>query len=457
MLFQLFLLLFSTLIFLSVVLYIITHKDYIFNNLFPYYSQKIRKFFNPSIGQKIARKLQLHFCNKYIVYSKPSKSSSNKRFTVLTFNILAQRYLKRGNQKLSQKLEIKKRLQSIIIEIKSAVPDIFCLQEVTSDVYETYLFPSFKEEFDMICHNNEGSMLRNLIAVKKDRFEIINESKLIICDDSKKSNNKDNSEEEEEKNNSFCNKIKVDCNRGIIHVTLKDKQLEGKFLSVFCVHFPWKPIFEYQKARIMGLIFDFISKRNIDNVIIAGDFNSVPNSLVMRMVYYNDWKAEYTDDKEYINNFTFNKGEMNLNKDFQEKMETRESFAEVFTNLMDLSKKVNDRFFLQSAYASYRQTETGIRGGSRFSFLRNHPKYTNYTSNFIDTIDYIIFSKGIKKLKIMRLPDIEKEVLNNIQNNDKEDNKNDNKEKRVERFLPNDNHPSDHLKLVAHFEYAPVH
>lgn len=449
MLFQLFLLLFTTIIFLIFSLYFLTHKDSI-QYKFSVLLNKIRYFlFSSSYKEKIIKKMQKVFVNNYIVYSNPTLNTNNKEFTVLSYNILAQRYLGK-NIKLIKNLEIKQRLKSIIIEIKSTSPDIFCLQEVTLDVYKNYLLPAFDKEYSVICHNNEGSLLRNAFGIKKERFEILNESKIIICDNSKKgknqseeacsnSNNIDNNSIKEEKNeinysNDNSKRILVDCNRGIINVTLKDKLVENTLLSVFCVHFPWKPIFEYQKARILGLIYDFIYRKNIPNVVIAGDFNSIPNSIVMRMVYYKDWMAEYNKDEKYIDKFIFNSKEITLNEEFTEKMTRRENFARTFNDLMNLSKKINDRYLLRSAYASYRQKETGINGGDHFSFLRNHPKYTNYTNKFCNTLDYIIYSRGLKKLKILKLPDIDKENIG---------------------FLPNEKHPSDHLKLVAHFEYVP--
>ena len=56
----------------------------------------------------------------------------------------------------------------------------------------------------------------------------------------------------------------------------------------------------------MALIFDLILRKKINNVIIAGDFNSVPNSIVLRMIYYEDWNAEMTKNREYLGNFIFN-------------------------------------------------------------------------------------------------------------------------------------------------------
>ena len=284
-----------------------------------------------------------------------------------------------------------------------------------------------------------------MIGAKKERFEIINEGKVIICDESLKkiknidniinkndSENENDDSADDDDENKFNNIIQVDGNRGIINVSLKDKLVKGKMINLYCVHFPWRPIYEYQKARIMALLFDLIIRKKINNVIIAGDFNSIPNSIVLRMIYYEDWDAEMKHNENYINNFNFNKKEINLINETTTKMEKRENFNRTMNYLMKISKEIYDKYMFKSAYDNYRKE---ITENSHFCFLRNHPKYTNYTNKFIDTIDYIFYSKSLNKLKILKIPDIENET------------------KDKNSFLPNDKHPSDHLKLVANFEY----
>ena len=307
------------------------------------------------------------------------------------------------------------------------------------DIIKSHIKKYFEKDYKIIHYDNEGSSLKNVIGIKKERFEIISESRVIICDDKLKNilnnqNNNENNENDDEENYDFYeNKIHVTGNRGIINVCIKDKLVKNKIINLFCVHFPWRPIFEYQKARIMGLIFDLILRKKIPNVIIAGDFNSVPNSTVLRMVYYQDWEAEMTQNKEYIGNFIYNKKEKDLIQETLDKMDKRENFEKMINYLMKLSKEIWDGYKLRSAYDSYRNE---VRS-EKFGFLRNHPKYTNYTNKFIDTIDYIFYSKSLINLKILKIPDVEK----------------DRSDKKENLFLPNDKYPSDHLKLVANFEY----
>ena len=440
MIIQLIILLFLTFFFLILLAYIHAYKDYLFqkyNSYVKHRNEKIKSNYSDKKG--IFNSIKNYFINDYIIYSKP-KSKKEYTFTVLSYNILSQKYLHK-TVKENKFLEKKIRLDNIVSEIKEINPEIFCLQEAMDDTIKSHIKKNFEKNYNLIYYENEGSSLINVIGIKEDRFELLNESRVIICDDKtknifdKENNNDENNNEEEENNDDyFENKIHVNGNRGIINVCIKDKLVKNKVINLFCVHFPWKPIFDYQKARIMGLIFDLILRKKIPNVIIAGDFNSVPNSIVLRMVYYQDWEAEMSKNREYINNnFIHNKKEKDLIEETLEKMEKRENFEKMIKYLMKLSKEIWDKYRLKSAYDNYRNE---IKG-EKYGFLRNHPKYTNYTSKFIDTIDYIFYSKNLVKLKILKIPEVEK----------------DRKDKKEDLFLPNNNYPSDHLKLVANFEY----
>ena len=438
MIIQLIILLILTFFFLILLAYVHTYKDYLIQKYNAYMKNKEEKS-NQNLNNKkgILNTIKHYFTNDYIIYSKP-KSNNEKTFTVLSYNILSQKYLHK-TVKENKFLEKKIRLDNIVSEIKQINPEIFCLQEAMDDIIKSHIKKYFEKDYKIIHYDNEGSSLKNVIGIKKERFEILNESRVIICDDKLKNilnnqNNNENNENDDEENYDFYeNKIHVTGNRGIINVCIKDKLVKNKIINLYCVHFPWRPIFEYQKARIMGLIFDLILRKKIPNVIIAGDFNSVPNSTVLRMVYYQDWEAEMTQNKEYIGNFIHNKKEKDLIQETLDKMDKRENFEKMINYLMKLSKEIWDGYKLRSAYDSYRNE---VRS-EKFGFLRNHPKYTNYTNKFIDTIDYIFYSKSLINLKILKIPDVEK----------------DRSDKKENLFLPNDKYPSDHLKLVANFEY----
>ena len=372
----------------------------LFSFIFIFYLVK-----NINIQKKInIINLKESFINKisesnYIEYIKTPK---RKSFTILSYNILSQRFMKRKEIK-SLSLEI--RIPKIINEILKENPDIFCLQESTFDVYQNYFSKSFNE-YEIIKYDNYSSYLMNIIGIKKNRFTIINECKF-----------------------DLSNKIiDVKGNRGVINVKIKDNLIKDKIISLFCVHFPWKPIYEYQKARILLMIFEFILQNKNENIIISGDFNSIPNSIPLRMIYYQDFINEFNENKEYIGDFVFNKNEINLMKELKQKIKKRENFRNIINRIFEISKLVFEKYFLRSVYDEYKINKNDLK----FNYLRNHPDYTNYTNSFINTIDYIIYSKFLEKVKIKKIP---------IINND---------------YLPNENYPSDHLKLFAEFQYSKI-
>ena len=292
MIIQLIILLILTFFFLILLAYVHTYKDYLiqkYNSYRKNKEEKPKQSLNNING--IFNSIKNYFTNDYIIYSKP-KSTKEKTFTVLSYNILSQKYLHK-TIKENKFLEKKIRLDNIVSEIKQINPEIFCLQEAMDDIIKSHIKKYFEKNYKIIHYDNEGSSLKNVIGIKKERFEIISESRVIICDDKLKNilnnqnNNENNENDDEEDNYDFYeNKIHVTGNRGIINVCIKDKLVKNKIINLFCVHFPWRPIFEYQKARIMGLIFDLILRKKIPNVIIVGDFNSVPNSIVLKMVYH---------------------------------------------------------------------------------------------------------------------------------------------------------------------------
>ena len=66
-----------------------------------------------------------------------------------------------------------------------------------------------------------------------------------------------------------------------------------------------------------------------------------------------------------------------------------------------------------------------------YYYMRYHPNFTNYTSTFKETIDYIFYSNSLRKVKIGSFPS----------------------EDEIHSFLPDEVYPSDHLKLFAQFAY----
>ena len=85
-------------------------------------------------------KINLEFKNKtkleFIIVNERSVNNEDKSFSVLTYNILTQKYVKRKDLPCLKEFP---RISKIISEIKEANCDIFCLQECTYKTVKFYI------------------------------------------------------------------------------------------------------------------------------------------------------------------------------------------------------------------------------------------------------------------------------------------------------------------------------
>ena len=102
----------------------------------------------------------------FIQYSPASPTN----FSIVSYNILTQKYMKKKNCK---ELSLENRIKKILIEITSLNPDIICLQESNYEVYKRFLKPSLSSDYIIITFDNYDSYLMNVIGIKKRRFKLI--------------------------------------------------------------------------------------------------------------------------------------------------------------------------------------------------------------------------------------------------------------------------------------------
>jgi mRNA deadenylase 3'-5' endonuclease subunit Ccr4 len=356
------------------------------------------------------------------------------KISVLTYNILCQKFMKRSNRK---DLNLHNRMTIVLREIKSLNPDIICVQETNWHTYKKYFLDYFLEYEFKYC-DNYGSNFMNLVGYRKSRFEIISSKHLDLTD------------------------VKVEGNRGVVNVILKDR-LSLEILCLYNVHFPWKPLYELEKLLIMKIIYHDFLRLGVKNVIIAGDFNSLPYSLVLKSVYIHHFIQEiniskeiagekkvelfdkYTELKNFLNESIKNRQyplklndslkfmETNFKSLIQLLIKKSTNYQNLFTPFIEAKQGLN----ISSAYGDYQILIGKKKHDNSYihnlSYVLNHPRYTNYTEFFKNTIDYIFHSANLKRSKILILP--EKEEL------------------ALEGFLPSSKFPSDHIKLFAEFYY----
>ena len=94
---------------------------------------------------------------------------SRNKVTILSYNILNQIFMKKLNR---PDLNIDDRMNKIKKEILELSPDIFCLQEADIYVYKEYLLQEDMEQYNILYGINCGSSFINIIAYKKDKFNL---------------------------------------------------------------------------------------------------------------------------------------------------------------------------------------------------------------------------------------------------------------------------------------------
>lgn len=325
--------------------------------------------------------------SKYLFFDSKIDLNSSKIFKILSYNILADCYADPDWLKQSKKedLEFKARSLKILKQIQGFDCDIICLQEV--DHYHDF----YKKQFDDLGYKN--IYVRKLgpkhdgvlIGVKSDRYEIVNSVELDLNSDPEYANH-------------------PDFQRGSVALFAKIRDIQNPKIeiNVLCTHLYWDPKFEHVKYLQTSVICKFLENKleKDENVVICGDFNSMPSCRLVQMLMTKN--APVKNDKETLNS------------------EGLEIMNKIYSGLGSVFK----RFEFDNVYRHYGKL-TGQAD-------REYPSYTNYTDGFKDTLDYIFFSKKDFEVKgMLKLPTPEE--INS-------------------KTLPNGEHPSDHLPIVGILE-----
>ena len=332
--------------------------------------------------------------------NEENNNNSRNKVSLLSYNILNQIFMKKMNR---PDLNIDDRMNKIKQEILELNPDIFCLQEADIYVYKKYLLKKDMEQYNILYGINCGSSFINIIAYKKEKFELKSFKNFSLLFLGKSAGNRGIMTVDLELiNNDINNNNKEKDNNNL---NIKENEL-NKNITIYNVHFPWK--YENDRILLLNILFQHIKENySIDenkSIFILGDFNSEPPSRTIKLFYYN--KIKHDKRNFYI-----------------KKLKNKKKSFDLQT--LELSEFIYNHFKFQSAYQCYSK-EKMIKGD-----IMRHPLFTSRTKFYKRTIDYIFFSKNAKINKILKLP--------KYYNVDKE------------KFLPSKEYPSDHLKLFAEF------
>ncbi|KAK3135641.1 hypothetical protein QOZ80_5BG0421600 [Eleusine coracana subsp. coracana] len=334
--------------------------------------------------------------------SQTDAGAAGHQFRLVTYNILAQVYVKSSifPHSPSACLKWKSRSKAVLTELKSFDADLMCLQEL--DEYDTFYKKNMESSgYSSIYIQRSGDKKdgcgifykpKSADLVQKETIHYNDLVEQYVPSDHVNSAPSNNSSSEEETNAMSDNskrgdpndprvRLKRDCVGLLAAFKLSDPC--DHILIVANTHIYWDPEWidvklaqaKYLLSRVSQFEKRVSTKFNCKpSVIIAGDFNSTPGDMV-----YN---------------------------------------------------------YLVSANLESKEDEAPIKLRSLHAANGGEPEFTNYTPGFTGTLDYIFLSDGssIKPTSLLRLP-----------RGDSAD---------VQGGLPNFQHPSDHLPIGADFLVA---
>ena len=338
------------------------------------------------------------------------QNNNKNKISVLTYNILNPACVKK--ESLQNNISTDERMQKIKKEILKLSPDVFCLQEADIFIYKKYLTQCDMNKYDILYGINCGSSFINIIGYKKEKFILKSFKNFSLSKLGKYAGNRGimniNLEliENKDKDINTQKNQALDINE-MIEILPKNINKKKNIIYIYNVHFPWK--YENDRIILLDMLFRHIKENDIkesdkNKILILGDFNSEPNSQLIKLFYYKKFlKSEKNND------LMVGKGRK----------------TEIDLNTLYLCEEICNKFNFKSAYQNYTK-ERKYEG----EFYK-HPAFTSRTKYFKKTIDYIFFSDNLKLRKILKLPhgyEVDKE-----------------------QFLPSKQFPSDHLKLYAEF------
>jgi endonuclease/exonuclease/phosphatase family metal-dependent hydrolase len=249
-------------------------------------SKKRRKNF---ISVKIQQDKQnfIHYKQKQQINEE--NDNFRNRISLLSYNILNQIFMKKMNR---PDLNIDYRMNKIKQEILKLDPDIFCLQEADMYVYEKYLLKKDMEQYNILYGINCGSSFINIIAYKKDKFELKSFKNFSLLFLGKSAGNRGIMTVDLQLINNEVNNN--NNNENNIKEKEQNKINNNKNITIYNVHFPWK--YENDRILLMNLLFQHIKENhNLEDnnsIFILGDFNSEPPSRTVKLFYYNKIKND---------------------------------------------------------------------------------------------------------------------------------------------------------------------
>lgn len=380
-------------------------------------------------------------------FKNSNLSNPHNQFTIMTWNVLAEIY---GTVEAfphcdPYMLAWSYRKTKIMQEILSSSPDIVCLQEIQNEHFLDFFKPSLrefgyegvykqktKEIFTSPSGKRRGgkytidgcAIFYNTRKLKFVETYALEFSKLI------KEASVVTLPKEIQKNPSVVKRLLKDNVALVLLLEYiqqyskmydhnEDRQ-KKKLLIVANTHIVANPEANYVKiwqAQVLVKVIEylkinFIRKyETIPSLIICGDFNSTPNSAVYQLIYKKTCDRNHED---------FNSDKYSLLTELQ------------------LGHNLN----LKSAYAISKVLSQKLNPDHCQNLELFEPLFTNYTGNFIGCLDYIFYNdENLNIISTVNVAD-EHQLMQEAQ-----------LYQLSNCALPSPIRPSDHLPLIAKFEF----
>lgn len=356
----------------------------------------------------------------------PKASTAPGKFSVVTYNLLADLYTNTSDMFSCQKwmLSWSYRRQNLLAELVAYNADILCLQEVQSNHFHEFLMPELQKHGYTAVYKKKTTELytANKFAIdgcatffRKDRFALVkkyevefNKAALSLAD----------SLGEDLKKVALNRLLKDNVALIAVLEALDPPLQEGsvnprrQLICVANTHIHANPELNdvklWQVHTLLKGLEKIATSADIP-MIVAGDFNSVPGSAAHDLLTQ---RSVRPDHKELKNDP-----------------------LGIFRPLT----KLHHNLVLASAYAA--AAENGSTDASSqkqrkcLDLKHKEPKYTAWSKAFKGTLDYIFHtSESLVPVSTLELPDDSEMSRHN--------------------GMPNESWSSDHIALMAEFQYV---
>lgn len=324
------------------------------------------------------------------------------KLSVISYNLLAPSFAKPlwyTNSDIKH-LDWSCRCKKIEAQFKSHNADLVCLQELQESDFKNWLKPYMRTlGYDGVMYRKhrenpyESAEDGCATFFKENRFNLISENRLDYSDYARKMST------------SFRDEVAMSQFALPVHnvgILCQLKQSDGKSIWLVNTHLHWNRKNPHtQLFQVKALLTELSRLSNSDPFIICGDFNSVPGSAVHEYL-----KNGYIDTKS--NHFG------TLCK----------TYSELFATTEQMRKYMEQRHEMQYIKSAYCEE----------TMMMPFTKCVTGKYKFRGIIDYIWYSSDqFTPISLW------KDLISREENDE-------------ELSLPNENHPSDHLLILAEFE-----